>query len=342
MNSKELKLLEKWLSDDSFINWAKDRNDNDISKWNEFFKDRLCLLETGEIGKQVIKGIPFAPININKKKKENSLRNFQKQVCLLNKKNQSKITLKKTLKIVASSVAIIFLFLLIYTRTDYHNQSIFSTQFGETSSCILPDNSKITLNANSVLRYDKRYPREVWIDGEAFFEIVKKPEAGTDFKVHSEDAMITVLGTSFNVNNRNKKTKVYLKEGKIKLIFKQADNAKVIEMNSGDAMGYSGEKERFSTKDTSEKVKQAISWLDGSITFKNENIITILNKMEEIYGVSFTIKSEKLARKKITIGIPIDDLSIALEAIKTSLNTSVTRNNNNIMIKEKQEFRLSN
>lgn len=89
----------------------------------------------------------------------------------------------------------------------------------------LPDSSKVMLGANSNIRYDeswkKKGPREVWLKGDAHFEVKHlniKPSAVTEnekFLVHVNDQLeIEVLGTVFNVWNRNGKQKWNLNQEK--------------------------------------------------------------------------------------------------------------------------------
>jgi ferric-dicitrate binding protein FerR (iron transport regulator) len=97
----------------------------------------------------------------------------------------------------------------------------------------------VLLNANSQLRTPARWPagarREVWLEGEAFFQVTKKgaaPGGGTDgarFVVHTGQVDVAVLGTRFNVTNRRGQTTVTLNEGKVKLEEGDLDGAVIME-----------------------------------------------------------------------------------------------------------------
>jgi ferric-dicitrate binding protein FerR (iron transport regulator) len=65
----------------------------------------------------------------------------------------------------------------------------------------LPDGSKVVLNANSKLEYPPGFSnntREVYLDGEAYFDIAHDP--GKPFIVHTGSISTRVLGTAFNIN----------------------------------------------------------------------------------------------------------------------------------------------
>jgi len=97
--------------------------------------------------------------------------------------------------------------------------SLNKTAFGEMKELNLPDGSTVILNSNSTLKYDSNWlntaTREVWLEGEAFFEINKQPLKGAaQFIVHSNDTKVAVLGTVFNVYNRNENIAVVLESEK--------------------------------------------------------------------------------------------------------------------------------
>ncbi len=77
-----------------------------------------------------------------------------------------------------------------------------STDKGEIYSLILPDGSKVWLNAASSLTFsstlDRQSIRKVHLQGEAYFEIAK--DKAHPFIVQVSEQEIEVLGTHFNVN----------------------------------------------------------------------------------------------------------------------------------------------
>lgn len=71
----------------------------------------------------------------------------------------------------------------------------------ETMSLQLPDGSRIDLGRNSRLKYPKEFTgslREVYLTGEAFFDIEKNPQK--PFMVYTNGLITKVLGTSFHVS----------------------------------------------------------------------------------------------------------------------------------------------
>ncbi|MCJ7821167.1 MAG: FecR family protein [Bacteroidales bacterium] len=73
---------------------------------------------------------------------------------------------------------------------------------GQHSEIYLPDNSKVSLNAQSTISYKPlmwRFARTVEFEGEACFDVVK----GNQFEVISARGKTVVLGTTFNIYSRN-------------------------------------------------------------------------------------------------------------------------------------------
>jgi ferric-dicitrate binding protein FerR (iron transport regulator) len=77
---------------------------------------------------------------------------------------------------------------------------------GERKKIMLPDSTEVHLNSGSSLVYNKDFGnknREVWLKGEAFFEVTK--DASHPFLVNTKRMMVKVLGTVFNVKAYNTK-----------------------------------------------------------------------------------------------------------------------------------------
>lgn len=130
-----------------------------------------------------------------------------------------------------SSVAIWLLF-IVGSVTCWNKKSIsnlltdtpsycqIEVPVGATSRVLLPDSSVVVLNGGSNLKYDARWIerplREVFLSGEAYFQVKKK--ADKPFVVHTDDLNVKVLGTIFNVSSYpdDETVKVSLIEGRVK------------------------------------------------------------------------------------------------------------------------------
>ena len=210
---------------------------------------------------------------------------------------------------------------LVYYLQVFSGEVLKETSFGEKMTFVLPDQSEVTLNANSRLRYRKNNPRKIWLEGEAFFEVSKKPETQEKFWVHTPDLTIEVLGTAFNVNSHQEKTKVSLEEGAIKLDL-YSESIPDIVLVPGEILTYSRKKSTVYEKKRIETHLES-SWKAGIQLFEKTPLTEILDKMEEIYGVKIHLKNDKLPTRLITMGIPIEDFEIALATIENVLGIKI-------------------
>jgi transmembrane sensor len=102
---------------------------------------------------------------------------------------------------------------------DMSVTTIEKTNNTDTAQVIkLSDGSLITLSKGSVLRYDSVFKgdkREVFLSGEAFFEVAKNAEK--PFLVYANKLVTKVLGTSFSIkaNQEDQEVIVEVKTGKV-------------------------------------------------------------------------------------------------------------------------------
>ena len=89
---------------------------------------------------------------------------------------------------------------------------------GGTLAVHLPDGSDVTLNRHSSISYPRRFSsaeRTVSLEGEGFFEVT--PNKSKPFVIHSGQADVTVVGTSFNVKSTEGRTEVIVETGRVRV-----------------------------------------------------------------------------------------------------------------------------
>ena len=167
-----------------------------------------------------------------------------------------------------------------------------STHNGETREIILPDNSRITLNAGSVLIYPEKFSsaeRTVFLSGEAIFEVTHNE--ALPFMVNTTDLTIQVHGTTFNVNAypEARGTSATLCEGSISATLKGSGES--ILMVPDERLDY----DRQTGKSSILRVNSAedTAWKRGDMCFRSENIHTIAKAIERKYGINTYVTSGK-------------------------------------------------
>ena len=117
---------------------------------------------------------------------------------------------KTTLRVAAAIAVLAVAYLLIFTN----QYRVVETGVAEMRTVFLPDSSLVILNALSELRIDEDHwneDRRVELQGEAFFQVAK----GSDFSVITSQGTVTVLGTEFNVKDRQEYYEVICYEGRV-------------------------------------------------------------------------------------------------------------------------------
>lgn len=230
-------------------------------------------------------------------------------------------TSRKTIRYSIAASLIVLIGLAVWMFSGIESEQVVRTNYGQQYALRLSDGSKVRLNANSRLVYHKTWSsgedRAVWLDGEAFFEVEKKPAINQKFQVITKDLTIEVLGTTFNVNSHRDKTSVYLQEGSIRLYLNVLDT--VLLLNAGELLVYSEESKIIERKEGISS-EYHTSWKDGVLIFRNAPLREVLEKIEETYGVQFKVANAAHYEREINYPLPIDELETALSILKKTVD----------------------
>ncbi|MEL6590304.1 MAG: FecR domain-containing protein, partial [Bacteroidota bacterium] len=180
------------------------------------------------------------------------------------------------------------------------------TSFGQTQTIQLADGSVVKLNANSNLRYAKDQEREIWLEGEAFFEVSK--QNGQSFVVHTNKGDVQVLGTQFNVLEREERFAVTLMEGKV--AFKQRQKAPIA-MRPGQQIYLIGGDIQRKLVD----LETVGAWRFDKMIFRNASIGQIVEQLASDFGWKLEVKDRRLLDRKINAEIPRNNPQLLLDAL---------------------------
>ena len=187
---------------------------------------------------------------------------------------------------------------------------------GQTSNVELPDGTIVMLNSGSSISYSSDFSvgkREVEITGEAYFDVQKDKEH--PFIVKSPLLDIKVYGTSFNVEAypEDNTFSTTLIEGSISVLNKNGDELSLLKPGENALMDDSQSNLKISQVDT----EMFTSWREGIVTFRNEKLGDIAQKMERWFNVEIQIQNKVLKEESYYITIlrnkPIDQVLEVLE-----------------------------
>lgn len=327
--------LEELASDTHFRDWVLNPNPENIAFWQEFLakypeKETLIL-----DAKTLVSGVHTY---FNRKATDTKQldRYFEEvlhrseSVPVLSPSWGIRSLTYRRLTAAASIVLVLGIIGWLWISQAQKYQT-YATAYGEWKTVELSDGSTVRLNAHSEIRLARDWEagsdRKVWLKGEAFFEVAKKPATGAKFYVITQDVSVEVLGTSFNVNNRGEKTEVFLEEGRIKLEAGQ----KEAYMEPGDFIAYSAAKQQIiENRKAADELHS--SWKDGVLILEDKSTAEILEKLEDIYGVTFRLENRQLMELKTTIRIPMDKLEIALPILEKALGAQIKQAGNHWIV----------
>lgn len=240
--------------------------------------------------------------------------------------------------LVAASVSLLFaLGYLLWAGLPFSSNHVYTTAYGETQRLVLPDSSIVILNANSTLEYaddwDKTAAREVWLNGEAYFEVEEKEtitESGTNlvkFLVHTPELQVQVVGTAFSVNTRQERTQVTLNHGKVIVRDKQDET---IAMEPGEQVELSHQQQKLVKKTVIPENYN--SWKDNKLEFVNMPVAEIIQMLEERYGWQFEIEAPGFLENRYKGSAPAEEPEVLLEKWRLVYGLEIDKNKETIII----------
>jgi transmembrane sensor len=231
---------------------------------------------------------------------------------------------------------------------------------GSRTRTILPDGSTVWLNAGSSLSYTQGLPgekREVTLEGEAYFDIVKR--AGRPFIVHTKEINVHVLGTAFNVksypgdkivettlirglvsitrNTNAKEGPVYLKpHQKFVLSVDQNKELKLPSSNNSNPPKPSRIKELFvmnidSSIDVSRQLETA--WVYNRLEFRGDTFEELAKKLERWYNIHVRFEDEQVKQLTFNGSLENETVEQAFNALQSAVPFKFSINENEISVR---------
>ncbi len=220
-----------------------------------------------------------------------------------------------------AAVLIVTLGLTWFLYTNTTTTQLANT--GEHTEFKLPDNSEVVLNAGSKAEFKPNKwdsNRTIELDGEAYFKVAK----GKKFDVFTTVGTVTVIGTQFNVRNRDNRFEVNCFEGKVKVTYQ----SEIVYLLPGQGIAFENGK-RIAIPDDNDMRQPG--WLTFEASFISEKPENVIREMERQYNM--TIKLEAVPQGSAFTGtIPMNNLDAALEIITTLYHLKSEKKGNTIIL----------
>ena len=236
---------------------------------------------------------------------------------------------------IASTVASIAL-LVIATGLFFYTESSKSQQYntiivppGQRINLILADNTNVWLNANTTFRYPSKFARknrEVFLDGEAWFDVSKNKKK--PFIVKTAQGEVRVTGTTFNLEaySEYKNFVTSLFEGSVDIY---QNNAKLATLKPNQKGMLQNDRYFISTIDNTDEYL----WRNGLIAFNNMKLEDILLELEKYFDIQIEINTKKLPQHRYTGKFrQADGVDYALRVLQKSIHFSYNRDDDKQII----------
>lgn len=232
---------------------------------------------------------------------EDAILKFRKQINVSEQQQKYKFSLVTLLKYAAIVILILGLPVSFYLGTrNLSNQSTttISCAFGDKSTIILPDSSKVWLNSGSKLTFNsdfKHEGRNVILEGEAYFSVSK--DKRNPFRVKTTDIDIEVLGTEFNLKAYPDENFVSatLVEGSLAISGK---NQNVL-IKPDQKLVFDKATNRMTVKKLTDTYSDT-DWKEGRLIFRNESLEELQPKLERWFDVDIVFEDETVKHRRFT------------------------------------------
>lgn len=171
-------------------------------------------------------------------------------------------------------------------------QEVYSP-YGSRSLIILPDSSKVWLNAGSYIKYPLQFrenQRLVTLQGEAYFEV--QSDKSHPFFVQTKSINIKATGTEFNVEayDTDSITSVTLTHGVVDII----SPIVTTKLNPGERIRYDNKNANYNL--TKGDTYKWYAWKDGILAFRDDRLEYVFKRLGYMYNIDFVVKDKEVAQ----------------------------------------------
>ncbi|CAN5896708.1 FecR domain-containing protein [soil metagenome] len=343
-----------FVLDESFQNWVRKTDLEDFVFWETWLADHPEKKETAETAARIVRSmktaeppVPEPEIAEAWEQVQAALRAPHLRVSRNEEEgaapSRTPVRFAPVYRSWSRIAAVVMLLLLVgasfWWLQNRSRMLEFRTGYGETASLTLPDSTTVTLNGNSRLTYPRHWSREksreVWLEGEGFFSVTTKPGTGSAmFVVHTPDLDVEVLGTTFNVLQRDEKTRVVLNSGKVKLNLGSPGDTTRLLMKPGELVQYTRTSEQVEKKTVNPELYS--SWRNKRLVFQETPLREVADLIEDTYGLRVTFENPAEGNRTLTGTIPSGDIDVLLMALAKSFDLSISRDHNQVILQNKE------
>lgn len=323
---------EDLLLDESFLNYYFQKNDADVWEWEEFqeeFLESAAIINEAKAtlnqlslkwSEQQIREkfeVLLEQLKEEKEPKNENIRPFWKMY--LSVAASVILVLSVTWGLSQSKVSPIYKELTL----EKHLKEVVN-ETTKPMLVLLPDGSSVVLKENSRLSYPNKFnkeKREVFLDGEAFFEIAKN--AKQPFLVYANEIVTKVLGTSFTITAKKglNDIKVVVNTGKVSVYRLKEVQAKKVKSEVEGVLVTENQQIIFDKKETNftkllvDQPKVINQNNSNQFEFNDASAAIVFSVIQKAYGVNIVFDEELMKYCPITASLSEEPLLGKIELV---------------------------
>lgn len=224
---------------------------------------------------------------------------------------------------IAASIVLLIGVSAAFWFVNQQTDLIFKTN-GELANIMLNDGTTVSLSENTTLTYPEAFEgetREVSIEGKAFFQVAKN--SAQPFIIHTNGGDVTVVGTAFEVNTRDKNHPliVEVEEGIVDVA--SAKTSEVARVTAGMICEVSNKNEKIEVRDIENPAP--FFWKDKTIKFKRTQLIQVVKTLKELLNLDIKLNSTEIEHCELTVVFTNEKPETMLEIIALTLNLELSK-----------------
>lgn len=346
--------IEDLLKDESFSNYCRGVNEQDIQYWQNYLDQnpgKKELIDAAVRQYQLLFNT-IADLDLREQldhlKRKIELNDAAPVYSIRDRPARSGIAFyRKKIIIAAAAIGLVIagwaLFHAKQAPPAGKTEARYASRPGEKKLFQLPDGTQVTMNAGSEITLNKDYgqdTREVFLRGEAFFDVHQNKSS--PFIVHTTDMDIRALGTAFNIRSYNgdKIAETALIRGLVEITLKKENNKKILlhpneKVSCKRDVATEGEKPVSHApvmkqlpipeqvmiapvKKMDDGTAQELAWASNNLVFDDEDFDEIAPRLERWYGVKIVFGSEDIKEYRFTATFKKEKIERVLDILKTS------------------------
>lgn len=298
---------DELITDESFVQWVLGREQGHWEQWSRLSPENKAVAEEA---KGMITAMKFKHEVLSVEKIEDMKGHIEQKIAKGSTDQSPSYPDWKGVFRVAAAVALLIAGALVFYKVGFIKNTIEnapvalqymdkSTPKGARVTFKLSDGTMVNLNANSKLIYPKKFDgknREVYLEGEGFFDVTEN--AQKPFIVTTGDIQTRVLGTTFNVkaSSNQDRVQVALVSGSVSIFNKTSEKSMLL---APDEMATYDRKSNSTVKSDFDK-EMVLGWKDQLLVFSNTDFRQVIKTLENWYGVSVIVRTNKSIEKGFT------------------------------------------